>query len=271
MRVAGSILLIIFVVPFLLLGVLSSTVKFQLLNSDFWLSTFEKNNVYSRIAEEIKTSAEMQVEKKGGSLKDAKVLTDLITPTNLKDIISKNLTYTFDYMNGKANDFNAYIPVSKLPRDLLPVTVAGRSDTVPVETLLSEYNIRGVNKNQIWLLGNTGVWLTRLFVVDWIIVIILLLSLFFLTAPGKKFWNLGVTFVLSGLLLLGSFGFLEVIRSSMLTDWPKSSEPSQHILGTFLPFLLQNILIVWLGTGIFLVICGIVLFFVKKGVYNIRK
>lgn len=271
MRIVGSVLLIILLIPFLLLAVLSSTIKFQLLNSGFWLSTFEVNNVYSRIATEIKASAEGQVEKKGGSLNDAKVLTNLITPANLKDIISKNLTYSLDYMNGRTNQFNAYIPVSKIPRDLLPATIAGRSDTVPVSTLLSEYNIQGISKNQIWILGTVGLWATRLVVVDWAIVIILLVSLYFLTNPGKKFWNLGVAFVLSGLLLLGSFGFLEVIRHSMLTDWVTGNEPSQHILGTFLPYLLQNILFVWLIVGIFLVLTGIVLFFIKRRVYNVRK
>lgn len=271
MRTVGSILLMVLFVPLLLLGVLSLTVKFQLLNSNFWLSTFEKNDVYSRVANEVKTSAEDQVKKEGGSLNDAKVLTDLISPTNLKDIVSKNLTYTLDYMNGKTSRFNAYIPISMMPRDLLPASIAGRSDTVPVETLLSEYNVRGIGKNQIWILGTVGLWVTRLIIVDLAIVIILLLSLFFLTEKGKKFWSIGTALILTGLIVLFASGFLEVIRSSMITDWPVSNEPSQHILGTFLPFLLQNILNIWFGIGGLLVIGGIALFFVKRRVYNIRK
>lgn len=271
MRVLGSVILIILLIPTLLLGILAGSIRFQLLNSNFWLTTFEKNNIYSRVASEIKKSAEDQVEKEGGSVRDAKVLTDLITQENLKDIISKNLTYSLNYMNAKTPQFNVYIPVSKLPRDLLTANISGKVDTISLETLLSDYNVKGIDKNRIWLLGTVGMWATRLLIVDWVIILMISFSLYFLTVPGKKLLNLGIGFILTGVLLLGAFGFLEVIRGSMITEWPKGNEASQHILGTFLPYILRGITIVWLVIGVLLLLGGIALFFVKKPVYNKRK
>lgn len=266
-----SILLTVLATPFLIVGLLLMTVKFQLLNSNFWLTSLERNNVYDRVALVIKTSAESQVAKEGGSVQDAKILTNLITPDNTKDIISKNLISVLNFTNGKTTNLDVYIPISKLPKHLLPASIADKPDVIPIETILSEYNIRGVSKNQIWILGMIGTWVTRILIVDWVIVAIFLASLFFLTQSGKKFWNIGATLILSGIIVVAGYVFLEIVRGSMINDWPKGNEPSQHILGTFLPFVLGDFLKLWIIAGIFLVVCGIALFFVRRRVYNGSK
>lgn len=271
MKIAVSILLIILFVPLFLIGLLSATVKFQLISSDFWLTTFEKNNIYTRMAQKIKETAESNLVSDGGSLKEAKVLTDLITPANVKDLVSNNLINLFGFMNGKTGTLNVYVPIGKFPKGLLPASVAGKSEVIPIDSLLSEFNVKGIGEAQIQALGQSGLWIGRIFVVDLVLIVGILFLLYLLTGPGKRFWNIGQGLLLSGFLVLGGFGFLVVVRGSMLTDWTKGSEPSQLILSTFLPYLLKDVLIVWLGVGVFLVIVGISLFFVKKRVYNVPK
>lgn len=100
MKTFASILLVIFFIPLLLISVVSYTLKFQLLDYNFWQSTFQKNNVYQNLASESKGSFESQINSEGGNKNDIQVLTDLITPDNTKDVVDKNLQNFLSFANG---------------------------------------------------------------------------------------------------------------------------------------------------------------------------
>lgn len=270
MKVAASTLLIFLFVPLFLIGVLAATVRFQVLDSNFWLSTFSQNNVYANLADVIKKSAEDRTVVGGGSKTDAKVLTNLISPDNVQDIVSRNLLNLLGFVNGSSKELDIYFPVDKVPKGLLPEGLGVISDTIPITTLLNALNVQGFGPSQLKVIGSVGFWSTALLVLDFILLLIILVLLYILVVPGRRFVNLGIGLLLSGLIVLASFVFGETVRTSAVVQWSASTEFFQKILSTFSPIILQKILFLWLFIGAVSVALGVLLFFLKKRVYNKR-
>ena len=84
MKFFANTLLISLFVPLVLIGLLSATIKFQILNFNFWQTTLAANNVYTKLSQTLQTYEENQIVKEGGKKSDAKILTDLITPQIFK-------------------------------------------------------------------------------------------------------------------------------------------------------------------------------------------
>jgi hypothetical protein len=271
MRTASKILVIALFIPLFLIGLLLSNIKFQALNTDFWLNTFEENRVYENLANSLKVSSDIKIDEGGGSSKDAEVLTGLITPENIKEIASNNLVNLLDFMNGKSERLDVYVPIGKLPKDLVPTNIGSKPDTIPIKQLLRSLNIQNISDSQIAGVSSTGLWVSILFFTDAALLLICLFLLFVLTQKGKRFWGMGTALLLSGITSLLVFLFGGAIRKSMFTDWQNSTEFSQLVLSSFAPFVLENFLTIWLIAGLTAVIIGMMLFFLKRPVYNVGK
>src|SRR5512143_554093 len=93
-----TILFIILAIALLLLGVF----KFQLLDFHFWQNAFSKDNVYQELAVASKNSLDSQIASEGGSKSDARILTDLITPGNVRDFVDRNVQNILAFANGNS-------------------------------------------------------------------------------------------------------------------------------------------------------------------------
>lgn len=264
MRFLGKFILIVLFVPLFLLAILTITVKFQLLRPDFWQTTFRANDVYTKLSVAFKNIAETQTVKEGGSLSDARVLTNLITPANLQDFLEKNFKSILDFVNGKVKEAAIYIPIRILPSGFIPKNFGKISENTPLTVLLSEFNVQGIQKAQIDALSHVGLWSTYLLTLDVAIVALISLGLFLLVEKGKRFVAPGLAFILAGFITLAVTLLGFVIRGSMLSDWVKSKEPVQIILSPFAPYVLGEILKVWLYIGSFAILIGIVLLFLRR-------
>lgn len=264
MKYTARTILGFLLIPLLLIGVILSTVRFQLLEPTFWQKTFRNNNVYSNLATVLKDTAEKQTVSEGGSLQEARVLTNLITPANLQDFIEKNLNNLLNYANGKTKEAVVYIPLKIIPKGLLPTNLGKVSENTPLPVLLSEFHIVGVQKAQIETFARTGQAIGYLLALDTALILLILLGLFMLADKDKRFTAPAVAFIVAGVfaLVLSLLGF--IIRGSMFTDWVKGTEPSQHILAPFAPYILGEIIKVWAIAGAFALLAGIVLIFLKK-------
>ena len=98
----GQSLLVGLFVIFAFVELIAVSFKFQLLDYNFWTSTFQKHNTYQVLATAGKTSFESQVANEGGNKNDVKILTDLITPQNAKDVVTHNLQNFLNFANGKS-------------------------------------------------------------------------------------------------------------------------------------------------------------------------
>ena len=264
MRFTAKLLLAGLVIPLLLLGFISASIKFQLLNAKFWLATFERHNVYTTGAEALKNYAEGQIAKEGGRKSDAKVITDLITPENLKDITEKNITNFLNYANRQKPELMVYLPVKKIPKDLLPKNYANIPEEIEINTLLDKYGIKAVSRTQIQQFSLMGRAATYFMVLDLSLCALFIFLLFLLTESGSRFAFPGATFIITGLLAI--MFFRGGVQPQMGTEatLAEKSLPAQVVFLNILPPLIQEISKGWIVAGIALVGLGVVLLVLRK-------
>lgn len=271
MKVAAQVLLIIFFVILFFVGLVSSTFKFQLLDYNFWQSTFQKNNVYQNLAAVSKNSFESQIAKEGGNKNDVKILTDLISEENAKDVVDHNIWNFLNFANGQSSQINIYLPIDKVPKNLLPKSISGVKTEMPLPDLLAKFNFQDWQNlpwQELFYLGE----ITQYFFVGTIALLTLIgILLILLTEKGLRFIGLGIAFILSG-----SFTFLLVnitanINKVISGGVTSKSSIASVITGTMIPPVISEVIYLWQTIAVVLFAIGSALFFIKKPGYNNPK
>lgn len=264
MKFVANLILNFLFIPLFLAAVLASSFKFQLLKPDFWQNAFRTNNVYTNLALALKSTAEQETVKKGGSLREARVLTDLITPDNLQDFIERNIKNLLDFANGTVKDAVVYVPIKILPKGMLPASLGKITENTPLAVLLAEFHILGIREAEIELFSRTGQAVGYLLTLDAAGIALVLIGFFFLTDKGKRFTAPAIAFTSAGFLTLTASSLGYVVRRDMLNSWVEGSDPVRAILSSFLPCVLDGVLKVWIGFGAFAFAAGIMLLFFKR-------
>lgn len=270
MRFAAAFLLVIFFVVLCMVALLAGAVKFQLLDIRFWQETFTKHNVYQDLASKTKDSLESQIGKEGGSRRDAKVLTDLITPENVKDFVDKNLQNVLGFANGNKTQVIVYLPVDKLPKNILPWNLSEVKNEMALTDLLTKLNYQNYNNLDLKSLGQAGKISTFVFIGSLALIVLFLIFLVLLVESGGRFVAPAVAILLSGLFIISAAKVVESLKS--LQGATQDNSSFVYVLaGIVLPALADGLARVWLMVGAGLVILGLVLFFIKKPRYNNPK
>ncbi|HKC04325.1 MAG TPA: hypothetical protein VKC54_00415 [Patescibacteria group bacterium] len=264
MKFTARTILGFLLIPLLLIALILSTIRFQVLSPLFWQNTLRNNNVYTNLASVLKTAAEEKTVKEGGSLKEVKVLTNLITPANLQEFIEKNVKNLLDFANGKTKEAMVFVPVKILPNGLLPPNLGKITENTPLATLLTEFNVQGIKQTQIENFAKTGQSVDYLLALDIALIALILIGIFVLTDKSKRFIAPAVVFILWGIIILVLSQLWFISRTNILADWAKSVNLTQIILSPFAPYVLDEILKTWTLVGIFAIVTGIVLIFLKK-------
>ena len=264
MKTAAKLTLTFLIIPLILVGIILASLHFQLLEPNFWKNTLRTNNVYTNLATVLKKTAEAQTTTEGGNLGDARVLINLITPANLQDILEKNITNILNFANGKVQEAIVYIPIKILPKGLLPPNLGKITENTPLAILLDILRIEGFQETQIESLSRTGQTVTYFLILDLVILLLILIGIYFLTDKGKRYIPPAIAFIIAGIVVqvLALFGY--IIRTSMFTGWVKSNEPVQAILAPFVPYILGEIVKVWVIIGAFVIVGGVVFLFFRK-------
>jgi hypothetical protein len=270
-KIAAQILLTIFFIILFSVGLISATFKFQLLNYNFWEASFQKYNVYQNLANVGKTSFESQIDKEGGNKNDVKILTDLITPENVKDVVDRNLLNFLDFANGSSSQIIIYLPVDKIPKNLLPENIAGVKSEMTIQDLLTEFNFQDWQNLPLQNLFNIGQYISYFFAGAASLLLLVLIFLILLVGKGSRFICLGIAFILSGSL---AFFFADVVTSlnaTFLKGLVENSSIALVIAGTIFSPVVTEMVFVWKILGLILLILGFGLFFVRKPTYNSSK
>lgn len=257
-------ILILLIIPLFLIGILATTLKFQLLNPSFWETAFAKNNVYSGLTTVIKKSVEDQTVKEGGSRGEIKIITDLVTTQNIQDFVNRNLENLLNYANGKERALLVYIPVGRAPKGFLPRTFENLPESMPLNSLLQKLNITGVNPSQIQYISLLGRVSLYLLILDAALLILSIGSLFLLIRPGSRFVSPAIALILSGLVTAVAYLAGTVIRIQMARDLVQRTVVADILFGTVVPPLMQEILRIWIIAGMAATLAGILLLFLKK-------
>lgn len=267
MKIFSQILLCILVIPVVLIGVMSFTLKFRLLDPQFWETTYEKYNVYSDLTTVLKKTVIDQTLNDGGRASDANSITDLLTQSNVKIFFNRNLENILNYINGINGNLYVYIPTNLVPKGLLPAKFADLSETMTATTLIDKLNIQGVTQTQIQSLHDSGIYLNYLVTIDVIIILIILSGFYFLTEKGSRFIAPGIASVFVGLF----FGVIYFFGNRFVRNTIPSLmgvSPAEKLLGTLTPPIFLEILGSWALVGIAATILGVILIIIKRPELN---
>jgi hypothetical protein len=265
-----SFLAILFIPVFLLL-LLAVTFKFQLLDSSFWQKTFSQGSVYSNLSASLGSYIEEKVTAEGGSRSDAKIFTDLVSPENLKDVIDKNLAEVLTYLNGESKGIIVYVPLDKVPPQLLPQKLGKISQHMALGDFLREFNMGEISPSQIASLSSLGRDSWYFLALAAVLTTGILILLLLLVDTGGRFVAAGTALVISGVIVVAGVGVGRIIFSGMANTLLKKPNITQEIVGSLLPPIALGILNLWVYFGAAALVLGIVLFFIKKPYYNKPK
>lgn len=252
----------------LTVALLAGTVKFQLLDYNFWKTSFEKQNVYQNIATGSRISLEAQIEDQGGRKSDARVFTDLITTENIKDFLDRNIRNTLSFMNGKSLELYVYIPLKIIPNGLLPQSLIGNQSELPLQDLLTKLNYQDVESLPVKNLSRAKYYATLVFACSILLLAVAIYLSVLLVEEGRRFTSLGVT-----MLLFGLSTFFASIIGGRLGGFPFANPTGVTSLAgvlvkNILPPLVDGFALSWLIVGVTFTVIGLVLFFVRKPRYN---
>lgn len=263
MRVLGKILLTILFIPLFFLFLISTTLRFQILNQNFWLNTLQQEGVYENIEVALKEGFMQKAQEESVSTQESLLVSSLITADNIKVFLEENIVNITQFLNGTTQELLVYLPLERLPPQLTR-TINLESNEVPIEELTTLLgNSQALNQVPLGLLSDLGLYLT----IAWLIIITILVSLtaliYKLVKGGQRLTFPGLTFALSGLLTLVVVAFGSVVRKEMAKDLLQG-EPAEILLGTIAPPALSQILQLWMYIGAGFLFFGFLAFFFKK-------
>lgn len=251
MKFFAKIVLILLIIPISFVALISLTVKFQLLDPNFWKNDFKSNNVYANLSNDLKIYAEDQNIKGGGKTSDLKIITNVITPIIVEDFTTHNLDNTLGFINGDRKELLVYIPISKIPKELAPKSVGLNTEEIPLTALMTKFNV-DANTIPVSQIAYFGQLINYLLIGSLALSILFLVFLFLLTEDGDRFISIGLSVALLGFLTLS---FSKIITSIQITN---------KIVLDILPSVLLEISKTWTALGFGLIIFGILCFVIKK-------
>lgn len=245
----------------LIVVVIAGITKFLFLNPVFWMNTFENASVYPNLSTHLKAMFEGNTLREGGKLKDAEIVTGVITPENIKHTFDENIVNVLEYANGRADDLIVYIPFGKVPPGLFPSNIKLDEESTLSE-LLTNLNVRqDIPYENISM---TGQYANYILILGITLFILISFLLYYMTDKGKRLLFNGFIFILPGILILALSGFGFVIKPNMSRDLLVSSDAGDRILGTVLPPVIGEVSSALLITGAIFFFVGIILMFVRK-------
>lgn len=180
-------------VPLIIITIICGAVKYRLLNDNFWIRSFEKNNTYQKLQHEVINYLES---------KNANIFSELVTIDNIRDFTTKNITKVIYFINGKSDELSFYVPVSKIPKEMLPKKLGTLKENMSVKEIIQKFNINGIDPmffEQFKYVGK---------IVNYVFWISLLLTIFvsFFTYPLVIFTIGTIIFMQSFFIPAISFG-----------------------------------------------------------------
>lgn len=264
MKIIAKLILTLLFIPVFLLFILAVNLRSQILAPSFWEKTFDINNTYSKLSISISKNLESQAEAEGGRAGDVKIFTDLASPENLKDAIDKNIYNILQYANGKSKEIIVYVPVNKIPRELLLNNFGGVTENMKLSDVLKEFNVSGITDAQILMISRTGTAAWIFLLATAFLIVLILYFLYLLVDSGKRLVTLGVPLILAGGIVSLASLLGAVIRVNWVKDMVDNPNLANSLIGTAVTPLFQGVLTVWTLFATVFIVIGFVLFFIKK-------
>lgn len=260
MKILANILLAIIPIPLLILLVLSVNIRFQFLEYDFWINTFKKGNVYQKVSDKIRDNLELNAIKSGGTANDVIDLSSLVSADNVENFFEDNVQNFLLYANGKSPEIMVSFPFTN--------NLWKTSSKIELKDLLEEFNIEMVSQNDIQALSRFGTISSALTFGLSLLLILNILLMYVFTKSGKHLISLGVSFTFSGIMTIACFIAGKFAVEVISRDFSDNINIGKSLSVIIATPVIDNLVQAWLWFGIFFLVTGMILFFLKKPANN---
>lgn len=269
MKLFAKILLVILSIPVFLICLISVNIRFQFLNSNFWIDTFRKSGVYEALSLSISKDLAVKTIDSGAKITDIYPLTSFASASTIDTFVEKNIIGVTDYANGKTVKLKVYAPKINKVND--SVSVNSYFEEMSLEDFLTEYNVTNVRESDFKTISIFGK-LSWALVITSVILFIAIVSLeYLLTNSGARLIAIGISMTFSGILSLVLYYFFSFVSKSFLENYNGNTSIGTVMVTSVFPPLIYNIVQIWLWIGVSVGIIGFLLFFIKKPAKNKLK
>lgn len=255
MRVAGKIILgFIFILLFPVF-LLSTTIKFQILNTNFWLKAYD-----SKFYEDFSRVMTSNFKNEGVPQEEIDQFNAFLN----QDIGDKNIERFIDYLNGKSGELFLYLPLDKLKNGILPARFISPEGAVSAKRLIMGSGRKNPNFfDQLSQLEffNSVVW----FILATLLFLIIL-YFYKINRNKKRLISLGLVFSLSFFVSLVLASTMEIIRINWIRDPFSKGEPV--LIRVIAPPLMYGIVRFWFVLAGLLAFLALLCFWKKKNKIN---
>src|SRR4030042_3243934 len=282
MRTFFKTIIAFFGIISLIILVFLSAITFLFLNPNFYIKSLSKPGIYKNIEKGLKASARdtLKLQLTGETIEYDKLsvgersaidsqIEKFIAPVNennIKDITENNVTLLLNYINGKNERLIIYLPLSKwnLPGETLQkIPDYLKSDNLDILKIKEENPDLNINTDSIITLKGIGLRIRTL----WIgaLAITILLFLFHLALGDSKFRFVKTGRVITGggIIILFLSWVIRIFQNTFGQNIASRSQASDILAGTILSALLENVVTLFLGCAIFLILFGFIMFNIK--------
>jgi hypothetical protein len=249
------------------------TIRFQILNPDFLISSLRSAGAYEQsvtlfkeylgntVKEELKAAGldELPIEQRQLLENEIMELTSAIEADEVQDLVETNIYRFYSYMNSEAGDIVLYFPIQTWGLPELITSQEPYSQLTENTTLDSVMGIESANDARTQLSQTKEyIKLVRSFWFIPLILSVLLLIFNYLlsTSPGKvksSAWLL----IVSGIYTLLMCGTAYVGSNEFVERMATYGEPILLMMGTIVPHLIISIIYLWMKIAFGMIVAGV--------------
>lgn len=235
--------------------------RFQLLNSSFWIETFRREKVYENFEKSLTSSFKREYGEVSETILDS-MLDSFLNKDMIQDYTEKNIVNVLNFMDGR-DELKIYIPVNKFPKGTLSPRLAVKEEYT-LSDLQKSFGVM-VPAQNITYLSQVGTIATISLIISFIFFALGLWGLYKTVDPGSKLIFPGLTIIISSILVFIIILLANIESRNIVKDL-LTGEPIQVLIGTVGPPAVRAIMNLWTYINLVVLICGVILLFLKKPV-----
>lgn len=254
LKLITIILLNVLFISFFLIFTLLTSIKFHLLNYSQVTSSFAKNNVYEKIPGFLDSALKEKENELGKEEKEAYgAIAKTITPEVAKRTLETNLKEIYNFLDGKTDDIQLYLPLKETGLDQF---IKLKNERISINGLFRQNS----QLNQAEKLKGV----TKLILLGWFVVLGLILFQLFLSYKLAKNKGVGIPLIICGVLLTIISILAKFFLYQMSRDLTSSIEPSQRLIAMLASSILPEIAFTWTIAGVSIAVIGTLFLILSK-------
>jgi len=288
MRSFLRFLISIFVVLGFFIFLLLTTIRFQILDTDFFTNNLDQEGVYKHssralrltfknllrevyIKEEGVVLEELTVGERSQIEKDINKISNVITEATLKDFLESNILKVLSFVNGEEEQLLLYLPIKKwgFPDEFVnEEPMSFFSENTQIESILVSYGY------DTGMLEDIKYYRSRVepaWIVNLGILLVLITFHHLLETGENKISKTGLFLIKVGVLYVGLCLFAKVMADYLDRGIYYWKEPLQILASAMLPPFIEDILKLWIVVCVTSIVFGIVLLVINYGRLSRKK